>query len=55
MLKVTIEIEAKTLSGIEHSINEAKKRILNEARFGFDSNEDEEFNFTVTGKEEEQD
>lgn len=55
MKTVTITVSGKTESDIEAGINEAKKRILqgNVAGFGFDSNEDGEFNYECTGEFEE--
>lgn len=52
MLTVTITIKAKDLSGVENSINEAKKHILTGNVSGMDSNDDEEYDFTVEGEEE---
>ena len=51
MLTVTITCEGKTLSDIEMAIDEAKKRIAEGNKMGFDSNDDGEFKFFVSGRE----
>lgn len=52
MLKLTIEIEAKTQFGLEHSVKEALRVIAKGNRTGFDSNGDENYKFEIDGEEE---
>lgn len=53
MLNLTLNISATNLSELEYSIDEAKKRILAGNTSGFDSNDNAEFQFNITGKEDE--
>lgn len=55
MLHLQITIEGKSITDLELAIDEAKKRISKGNREGFDSNEDGEFSFEVSGKEEPSD
>ena len=52
MLKLTITIEAKSESGLINSIDEVKRVIENGSRGGSDRNEDENYEFDITGEEE---
>lgn len=52
MLKGTISFEGKTQSDVEMAIEEALKRIKSGAYSGFDSNDDGEFDFSISGEEE---
>lgn len=54
MLKGTINFEGKSYSDIEFAIEEALRVIKNGNRSGMDSNESGEFDFVITGEEEEE-
>jgi hypothetical protein len=53
MLKLVINIEAKTQSGLEDSIREALRVIEKGNRSGMDENSEESYDFEITGKEEQ--
>lgn len=53
MLKGTINFEGKTTSDVELAIEEALKRIKSGNTSGFDSNDSGEFNFQISGEEED--
>ncbi|MDP2692750.1 MAG: hypothetical protein Q8O88_03880 [bacterium] len=52
MLKLTITIEAKDLSGLKNSIDEVRRVIANGNRSGFNGNDDEKYSFEIQGEEE---
>ena len=52
MLKLTIEIEAKSHVGLETSIEEVLRVVKNGNTSGFDGNDDESYSFSTTGYEE---
>ena len=52
MLKLIIEVEAKTQDGLETSVEEALRIIKRGNRGGGDSNDDESYDFNITGEEE---
>ena len=52
MLKLIIEVEAKTQDGLETSVEEALRIIKRGNRGGGDSNDDKSYDFNITGEEE---
>ena len=52
MLKLTIEIEAKSESGLEISLEECLKKVKEGYYSGMDGNDDESYSFQRTGEEE---
>jgi len=55
MLTCTITIEAKTFSGITDSLREILRHSESEVYSAVDGNEDENYQYEVTGSEEEED
>ena len=54
MLTLIMNIEGKTYSDLRYAIDEVKKAIDNEYRGGSNDNEDGNYNFDITGEEEEE-
>lgn len=53
MLKGKIEFEGETYSDVELAIDEAKRKILQTFRSGFDANDEGNYSFEIEGEEEQ--
>lgn len=51
MLKLTIEVNAKTVEDLETALEEAKSKVTQGYTSGGDKNEDSQYNFEVSGEE----
>ncbi|WP_090739339.1 hypothetical protein [Paenibacillus sp. Mc5Re-14] len=52
MMKVTVELNGKTMGDIENAFDEAKRKVLEGYKNGFDSNDSGSYSFEVDGEEE---